>query len=173
MSKTPVEMEDRVGRLFAVLDVDIEHLRNCLSRLGKLRCLVIKRDEAALSKLLEDIRIEAEDYAGNESKRLVLRRELANYFGFEVGRLTLSALENILPADKRARLAARKAALRSLVEQLRNEYISTAVLISDCARINSALLKSILDESRGGLVCYDANGKASRANETAFVNMRL
>ena len=77
MSITPVEMEDRVDRLFAVLDVESEHLRNCLSRLGELRCLVIKRDEAALSKLLEDIHTEAEDYAGNESKRLALRRELA------------------------------------------------------------------------------------------------
>ncbi len=173
MSKTLVEMKDMVDRLFAVLDVESEHLRNCLSRLGKLRCLVIKRDEAALSELLEDIHTEAEDYAENESKRRAMRRELANYFALEPGQLTLSALENVLPADRRAHLAASKATLRSLVEQLRNEYVSTAALISDCARINSALLKSILDNSRGGLVCYDANGTTSRANETAFVNMRL
>jgi len=173
MSTTAVEIEDKVDRLFDVLDVDSEHLQHCLSRLGKLRCLVIKRDETALSKLLEDIRIGTESYADNESKRRALRRELADYFGLEAGRLTLSALENFLPDEKKAELTERKLNLRSLVERLANEYAATAALISDCAGINSALLRGILDNGRDGLVCYDANGTASRVNETAFVNMRL
>lgn len=173
MSETLIEVDDKLDRLLAVLDKDIEHIENCLSRLGELRCLVIKRDDGTLSRLLENIRLESDSYAHNDSQRRCIRRQLADDFGVGGEQLTLSVLENLLPAHKRPHLTARKAKLRSLVDQLKNEYASTAMLISNCARINSVLLKGILEDTRTDLLCYDAGGTASRQNDTAFVNMRL
>ncbi|MHC4455543.1 MAG: hypothetical protein ACYS0I_00390, partial [Planctomycetota bacterium] len=87
--------------LLVVLDRDIQHIEKNLSRLNELRSLVIKRDEAALRKLLETIKADSDSYASNESKRQSLRKELADAIGCDVHQMTLSVLEDNLSKEKR------------------------------------------------------------------------
>ncbi|MHC4482152.1 MAG: hypothetical protein ACYSW4_01245 [Planctomycetota bacterium] len=68
MKATAVEIEDKVDKLVVVLDKDIQHIQEALSQLNELRSLVIKRDEVALGKLLERIRVESDGYTANELK---------------------------------------------------------------------------------------------------------
>jgi len=173
MNDTAAGIEIRIDELLGVLDADIEQVQRWLSRLDELRGLVIKRDEAALGRLLETIRLESEGYAVNEGKRQLVRGELAGLLGCEQGQLTLSRLEDFAPEERKADIVERKNKLRALVEQLKREHRRTAMLLSDCARINGLLLKSILECGRCGAVLYDASGAKTRQGDAGFVNMRL
>lgn len=167
------EIENTVDKLLVCLDVDIEHIQKSLSNLDELRSLVIKRDDAALSKLLEEIRAESDDYRKNESNRQSIRSELAEFLGCTVKDVTLSTLEESVPEAKKELIVQNRMKLKALIEELKKEYASTAALLSDCARFNNMLLRSIFNLGRTGEVYYSANGAAKEQREAAFVNMKF
>jgi hypothetical protein len=173
MKSTSYEIGEKVDELLAVLDRDIEHLQQSLSRLDELRSLVIKRDEVGLCRLLETIGAESQDYRTHESKRHLIREELAAAVGCGVEQMTLSWLEAELPTDKEAHVVERKNRLVSLAAELKKEYLSTAMLLQELTRFNTFLLNSVFNLCHSGTMTYDANGSASRQTETAFVNLHL
>lgn len=173
MNKTETIVEDRIDELLVVLDKDIRHIEESLLRLDELRCLVIKRDEAAMGDLIRRIQSQTDSYADNECKRQSIRTDLAKALGSNVEDVTLSRIETILPGGKRAQVADRKAKLRKLIKKLKNEHLSTSMLLSECARINSALVRAIFDLGKTGTVVYGPNGGVRRSSDTAFVNLQF
>ena len=171
-SMTP-GIECKVDELLAVLDEDIRHLRQSLGRLDELRSLVVKRDEAALAELLGKIRGESEDYSVNESKRQSIRTEFAGSLGCDCGDVTLTRLEAELSGERKIQVSQRKVELRLLTERLKNEHFKTAMLLSDCARFNSALLKGILEVGRTGAVTYGCDGAARVHDESVLVSLQF
>jgi len=167
------KVSNGVDELLAVLDKDIQHIQDSLSWLNELRSLIVKRDDAALSKLLGSIQAEADGYAANELERQSVRKDLADAIGCSVEQMTLSALETTLPKEKEAQVADRKTKLRALIKELRKEHINTALLLSDCARFNNLLLRALFDLGKTGTIYYKPNGATKRRTDTTFVNMRL
>ena len=173
MKEAVIEIEDKIDELLTCLDKDIQHIQECSLRLNELRSLVVKRNDTSLGKLLETIRIASDSYRSCESQRQSIRKELATAFGCDPEQMTLSRLEAALPKEKKAQVAGRKAKLRVLTEELKKEHLSTALLLSDCARFNSLLLKSIFDLGGTGVAYYNSNGATKRQTDTAFVNLRF
>jgi len=173
MKATAIAIEDKVDELLVFLDRDIQHIQESLLKLNELRRLVIKRDDAALGKLLESIQAEADSYRRHELNRQSIRKELANALGCNLKQMTLSTLEASLPKGKKAQVTQRKAKLRSLIKELKKEHLSTALLLSECARFNKLLLKSIFDVGKTEVVYYDSNGATRRQTDTAFVNLQF
>ena len=168
-----VAVEDKVEQLLAYLDKDAQHIQQSLSQLTQLRALVIKRDNAALSKLLESIATQSGDRTRQQQDRQSVRRDLANALGCDLEQMTLSALQERLPQAKAERVSQMRAKLKGLVAELRKEYLSTVLLVSECSRLNTLLLKSIFNIAGAGDVLYNANGVVRRQNDTAFVNLKL
>lgn len=173
-------IQNKVDELLAVLDEDTRHIQKSFSWLDELRSLVIKRDDVALSKLLQTIQAESDSYVKNVQQRQALRKDLANALGGEVEQITLSRLAAIVPEGKKAQVTGIKTKLRTLVEQLKKEHLSIALLLSDCARFNNLLLKAIFDLSKTGTVYYSPNGAAKRPplllspeSGGAFVSLQL
>ncbi len=173
MKSTASEIEAKVDELLSCLDKDSQHIQESLSQLNRLRSLVIKRDDAALGKLLEIIKAESDSYRSHESKRQTIRKELAHALGCNTEQMTLSALEASLPKVKKSQVTKRKAKLMSLIKELKQEYLSTALLLSECARFNNLLLKSIFDLGKTGAVYYNSNGTTKRQIDMAFVNIQF
>jgi predicted glycosyl hydrolase (DUF1957 family) len=173
MRATEIPIEDKVDQLLACLDKDSRHIERNLSQLNELRSLVIKRDQAALAKLLESIRAESDRYRSHELERQSIRTELSEILGCDLRHMTLSALQESLPKAKRAQVTQMKAKLRSLIEEFKKEHLSTALLLSECSRFNSLLLKSIFEIGNTGMVYYNSNGTAKRQTDTAFVNLQF
>lgn len=173
MKATAVEIQDKVDELLVILDKDAQHIQESLSRLNELCSLVIRRDDADLGRLLERIQYESDSYRSHELKRQSKRKELATALGCSLEQMTLSRLEEVLPEEKKAQVAERKDKLRLLTEELKKEYLSTTMLLSDCARFNSLLLKSIFDLGKTGMVYYNSNGAAKRQIDAAFVNLEF
>ncbi|MHC4692168.1 MAG: hypothetical protein ACYS67_05455 [Planctomycetota bacterium] len=173
MKATTINIEDKVDELLLVLDEDIRYIQQSLSRLNELRSLVIKRDDVSLGKLLELIRSESEGYRKHELHRQSIRRELAGALGCGLGQMTLSTLEAGLPKEKKEQVTEKKAKLNSLIKELRKEHLSTALLLSECARFNKMLLESIFNFGNTRTVYYGSNGATKQQNDTAFVNLQF
>ncbi|MHC4322642.1 MAG: hypothetical protein ACYSUX_00045 [Planctomycetota bacterium] len=173
MKAAVVGIEDKVDRLLACLKQDVQHMQESLLHLNEIRRLVIKRDEAALGKLLESIQAGANSYRNHELKRKSIRNELAESFGCEIEQMTLSTLQETLPAAKKDQVTQIKAKLRSLSAELKNEYLSTTLLLSECVRFNNLLLKGIFDFGKTQSVQYNCNGETKRQIDTAFVNLQI
>ena len=173
MNAVAPRIEDKIDELLTVLDKDIENLQHTLKYLDELRSLVIKRDDVSLGKLLESIKADSDSFTAHESKRNLIRKELAAALDCEVGQLTLSALEEILPQEKSDQINSRKKSLKSLIEKLKTEHTGTVMLLSDCARFNSLLLRSIFNLGRSETITYSSNGAAKRQNDTTFVNLQF
>jgi flagellar biosynthesis/type III secretory pathway chaperone len=173
MKSSSIEIEDKVDELLSCLDKDSQHIEESLSQLNKLRSLVIKRDDTGLGKQLEIIQAESDSYRNHESKRQTIRKELAKALGCKTEEITLSALEASLPKEKMTQITERKAKLMALIQELKKEYLSTALLLSECARFNNLLLKSIFDLGQTGAVYYNSNGATKRQTDMTFVNMQF
>lgn len=173
MKAIAATVEDKIDELLVVLDRDIQHIENSISQLDELRSLVIKRDDVALGKLLGSIRVEANSYAANELKRQSIRKDLANALGYSVKQMTLSQFEITLPKEKKAQITNRKAKLLALIKKLKKEHSSTVLLLSECTRLNSLLLRTIFNLEKTGTVIYSSSGATKRQSDMAFVNMQF
>lgn len=173
MKAAAVEMEGKVDQLLVCLDKDAQHIQESLQQLDEMRKLIIKRDDAALGKLLESIQDDADCYRQHELNRKSIRKELADCLGCDIEQMTLSALQASLPEEKKDQVAQMKTRLRSLCAELKKEYLSTVLLLSECARFNNLLLKSIFDLGKADSIHYNPNGATKRQIETAFVNLQI
>ena len=173
MKTAEVDIENKVNELLTVLDKDTEHMQQSISYLNELRSLIVKRDDVALSKLLERIQSETNTYKDHQLKRHSIRKELAKYFSCTVGEMTLSKLALSMTESERIRIVQQKEKLRALVRKLKIEHASTARLLTESARFNNMLLKSIFDIGNADMVYYSANGISKIQSESAFVNMKF
>ncbi len=171
--KTVIKLEDKIDEMLTVLDKDIQHMQENLSMLNELRSLVIKHDNAALGRLLESIQVSADSYAANEAKRDSIRLQLSEALGCSVEKVTLSRLETAVTKDRKIRITETKARLKSLAEELKKEYLGTAMLLSECARFNNLLLKSIFGFGKTGTTTYNSSGVAKRQADAALVNIKF
>jgi hypothetical protein len=171
--KTETGIENKIDSLLDVLKNDIEHIHQSLLWLTELRSLVVKRDEEGLGELLEYIQKKSGGYSANESKRQLLRKELAEDLGCDIKEVTLTRLEKEGPVEKRKVVSTIKAELKTLTEELKREHLSVTMLLSDCARFNSLLLRSLLDMGRAETVTYSANGTAMRQGRMSLLNLRF
>ena len=173
MKTVEITIEDKVDELLGVLDNDVRNMQQSLSRLNELRSLVIKRDDAALGKLLESIQPDLDNYKANELKRCLIRKDLADAFGCEIKQMTLSTLHGRLSDPRKTHVAAKRTRLQELAKELRKEHLGTMLLLNDCARLNSALLRSVFDIGRAASITYNAGGAPKRQTETAFVDLKF
>jgi hypothetical protein len=169
-----LEIEGKVDKLLTCLDVDIQQIKQNISFLDEMRSLIIKRDDVALGKLLEKVQETSEGYIENETNRHSARKELADFLGVDLEQVTLSKIEESLPDTSKNKVIETREHLRLLIEELRKEYSSTIMLVSECARFNRLLLKSIFDLGKAGSCSYDARGTARRHDaDAAMMNLKL
>jgi len=173
MKATTIAIENKVDELLAILHKDIERIYKSLSQLNELRSLVIRRNDTALGKLLESIQAESDSYRTHELKRHKIRKELADAFGCSLEQVTLSMLEAALPEEKKAKITQIKAKLGPLVKELKREHLSTVLLLSECARFNNLLLRSIFDLGKTGTLTYTSSGTTRQQASMAFLNLQL
>lgn len=173
MMNLTYKTEEKIRELLSVLDIDIGHIQENLIKLNDLRSFVIKRDDTALKKMLEDIQSQSGGYKENEMRRKMLREELAEMLGCGIENVKLTSLEKLLSGDLQMEVSERKTKLKSLSQKLRIEHLSTSRLLSDCARFNGMLLKSILELGQAKTITYNTKGCAERQSNCAFMNIQF
>lgn len=173
MRTQTLEIEEIADQLLVVLDRDIRHLEDTFTKLDQLRRLLVKRDNHALNQLLGNIQSQANEYRENESTRGILREKLALMFGCRIEHVTLSRIENNLTQEKKTELVKRQNKLRTLTGLLKKEYRTTQLLLSDCARFNRMLLKTIFETGQSKTITYKPTGNTERQTDTVFMNVQF
>jgi hypothetical protein len=166
-------IEEKVERLLVCLDKDAQYMQKSLLQLDEMRKLVIKRNEAALGNLLQDIQAEAGSHRQHELKRNSIRKGLADSLRCGIEQVTLSALAAGVSGERKERLTQMKARLRALCAELKKEYLSTSLLLAECARFNNLLLRGIFNLGQAESVHYKSNGATKRQIDMAFVNLQI
>jgi len=166
-------IETHVTALLDVLDDDIRHVETSLLRLDALRGLLIKRDDEALAKLLEEVHRQGEAYAVTECRRQELRCDLAKDLGWKEKELTLTKLLTRLTGHSRTALAERQTRLKTLIAQLKREHALTTLLIADCGRFNRSLLQVFLGPVGKAGTTYSPTGAARHPTGTALLNLQF
>ena len=167
------QLENKVAELCAILQGDILRMQTSISQLEQLRCFVIKRDDEALSELLEQIRTGTVDYTGNELERRKLRREIADILGWDMSLVTLSNIASVVNDSHRIVLLEQLKQLRELVSRFNQEHVGTKMLVSDCARFNSALLRTVFGLKDTAGVVYGPSGTTSRQAGLSIMDMKF
>jgi len=154
----PTLLREKAEALVALLDRDVDFLRANLARLDALRGMVVKRQDQELSRLLDTIRLESESYAQHESRRQLLRQEIADLMACDVRELTLSSLARVLDPPLNHIVTQRKGTLRELTGRLRAEHLSTRWLLKDCARFNTVLFNTLFHPGQENALTYTVKG---------------
>lgn len=154
------------------LDARQAELLATLDRFGALRAAVIRRDEAALTRLGEQVREDAESHRELNTMQQQIERRLTEVFEGLGGSVTLSGLCACLEDDRRTALRHRQHALLDLARRVQNEAEATELLLRECARCNRLLLIAILGEKHQ-TVSYDPQGQSQWDVHRGFVSMTL
>lgn len=172
MKSMDMKLKDIVEELLVVLNEDIDHVSVMLERMDQLRSAVIKRDETFLRDLLEAIHDESQIHERIELGRDDVRRRLARMIGCDEEKMNLSLLCENLEPTMRSLVAEKQSELKPLVEKLKREQVLTAMLLKECARLNSMMLKGIFTNSDSAIT-YNSRGDASWRAHRELVNCRL
>jgi hypothetical protein len=162
----------KANELLDVLGMDVEHFNKVSERFNELRSAVIKRDEKALTQLIEDIRSDGNLHDATEKRRQKIREEISIILNCQWTDVTLTKLETVLPREFKERINDKKIVLRLLSEKLKKEHVYTAKLLHECMRLNKAILNMVLNKT-SETVTYNAAGSPKNHVESAILNMNF
>lgn len=171
----PVQkIESVVRELLTVLDDDICYINISIEKIGQLKAAVIKRDEQDLRETMQLLESSRSQYQNVEQRRESLRGQLAKLFQCSPEDMTLSRLIEILE-ESRSQLAeqirAKQKQLRSLVSKMKREHTGAIMLLRECARFNSMLIRSIFGDRKN--VTYTADGSSSWDARRGLLSYKL
>jgi hypothetical protein len=165
------QIEKDIAEMLEILDADIINTESDINTLNELRGYLVSRDEKNMLRLLNEVRSIIQNRQDNQTKRFNVRRKLAQSLGCAVEKLTLSKLCDYIEEPFKAAVAKRKNVLVQIVERFKTEYEVTVFLLSDCARFNSLLLRSLIGLGTTESITYKP-GKVNRVDSAAFINMQ-
>lgn len=149
-----------VDELVESLDSEASLLELRCAQLEDLSTAALQRDEEAMEELLARIERTQLDQVRTDAKLESVRGALAAKVALPVEQLRLAWLVEQLPAAQSTVLASRRRRIIELTEQLQRRHMETAVVITECARVNGMLLESFCPSMRS-VTTYGAGGKSN------------
>ena len=159
----PVEDKNIAGLvedLVKSLDSEASLLELRCVQLEALATAALQRDEEAMEELLAQVERTQLDQTHADIRLESIRTALGAEMAVPVERLRLAWLVEQLPARQSAILADRRARIIELTERLQRRHMETAVVITECSRVNGMLLESFCPSMRS-VTTYGAGGKSS------------
>ena len=170
MNGPPERIATLIVELMTVLDEEIGLLDRRCTQLADLAEATRLRDNDALEVLLEQVEQTLEDQDATDLKLQALRNALAEALGRPVSQMRLSELIKQLPGRIAAEISYRREQILLLSERLKDQHVRTALVVSECARINRLLLESFFPEERR-VTTYSSTGTSSWGLDTGLVDV--
>ena len=149
--------EPLVGELLAVLDEHAELLELKRAQMQELSAVLMASDDSATEILLQRIEQVQRTETLLDARLASLRGALAGAFNCPAGEFKLARLIEELPADMGAAVETRRQRIVEGVQRFRRQHLETVMLLSECARVTTLLLDSILPAGEA-VVTYGATG---------------
>ncbi|MFW6133280.1 MAG: hypothetical protein ACOC8F_05230 [Planctomycetota bacterium] len=169
MMPTGATLSERVARLAAVLDEEIDLLTARREQLERLIAATPAHDEPVMERLLAEMERTQRVQAVSDARLRAARASVAAALACDASELRLSGLIDRLDGADRERIERRRERIVSLVEAVRYEHIKAAMLLTECARVNRELLESLFPASTP-VTTYGAGGQESWRPHTGLVD---
>jgi flagellar biosynthesis/type III secretory pathway chaperone len=158
-----------VAEMVALLDEEIHLMEQRLAQMDATRQAIVRRDDNALDRLLLEAETIQNTQTATDLKLRAVRQTLAEAFGCRMGEMKLSWLLERLSDEQRPQIEYRRQQIVLLAEQLRQRHLETALLLSECARINRLVLESLFPEA-DNVQTYGTQGQTSWQMEAGLVD---
>lgn len=164
-----------IGELLGLLDEEIVLLDLRRRQLEALSEAIVVRDNDRLEGLLEEIERTLEVQTSTDGKLKALRAALAEKMAGPGGvplrgeEVRLSALAQRLEGEQPQALEDRRRQIVQLAGELRTQHLRTAILLTECGRINRMLLEAIFPRSQS-VTTYSEGGSSSWRPDTGLVD---
>ena len=159
-----------IDELIKMLDREVDLLDLRCVQLAGLSRASIERDDETMESLLTEIENTQLRQESTDREMDALRRGLAGLLGWPVARTRLGNLAEVLSGPRREAVAARRTCIAALIEQLRRQHMSTALVVAESARINRMLLESLCPQSRR-VTTYGVGGESSWRPDAPLVDV--
>ena len=175
MSLETANGQTMVAELLDLLDEEIVLLDLRRRQLEALSEAIAVRDNDRLEMLLEEVERTLEMQAGVDAKLRALRASLAEEMAgpgrvpLRDDEVRLSDLARMLGGERRQAIERRRTEIVRLAGELRTQHLRTAVLLTECGRINRLLLEAIFPQSRS-VTTYGEGGSSSWRPDTGLVD---
>ncbi|MCD6364946.1 MAG: hypothetical protein J7M14_03640 [Planctomycetes bacterium] len=163
-------VEAPVKELTALLDEEIELLDLRCSQLSQLCSATLHRDEDVLEKLLGEIERTQQRQEVTDLRLQAMRASLAGCFGVEPREMRLARLIELLAGEQAAAVDCRRRQMILLIDKLRRKHMETALIISECARLNHMLLESLMPGAPA-VTIYGARGESAWCSDIGLVDV--
>lgn len=151
----PVAMIDD---LLTALDEQAVGLQARLAHMDAMIVAIVHRDEDKLETLLEEMEQAGLTQPAADARLAAVRAALADSMDCPAKDLRLASLAGRLPEPQRLAVNYRRQRIAVLAEKLQHKHLQTAMLLSECARVNRLLLEAMLPEAAQPAT-YNANGQ--------------
>mgnify|MGYP006280410803 CR=1 FL=1 len=158
-----------VANLADVLDEEIALLTRRHGQLRELAGAIAARDDEPMERLLAEMEQLQQVQAATDRRLRHARRALAACFACDASELRLSRLIDRLSGEDRGRIEWRRRRIMVLVEDVRREHIRTAMLLTECARVNRELMETLFPASTP-VTTYGTSGRESWRPHTGLVD---
>ncbi|MCL2700314.1 MAG: hypothetical protein FWE88_01320 [Phycisphaerae bacterium] len=149
-------VESLLPELFALLDQTTAAMGERLSHMRQLSAYVLERRQESMEPLLDQMERAAREQELADAKLAAMRTTLAKAIGVPVAEFRLSRLQAELSPRDAAPLQFRREQVLALAGQLRSEHLHAAVLLNEAARVNRAMLDSLMGAV--GVATYGPGG---------------
>ncbi|MHC4561714.1 MAG: flagellar export chaperone FlgN [Planctomycetota bacterium] len=158
-----------LAEMVTLLDEEIRLMEQRLAQMDATRRAIVRRDDDALDTLLREAEDIQDAQTATDIKLRVVRQTLAEAFGCRMGDMKLSWLLERLSDQQRPQIEYRRQQIILLAEQLRQRHLETALLLSECARINRLVLESLFPET-DNVQTYGTRGQTAWQMEAGLVD---
>ena len=170
MNCPPERIAALIVELTTVLDEEIGLLERRSAELADLAEATLQRDDDRLEVLLDEVERTLEVQNATDLKLQALRNALADALGWPVSQMRLSRLIEELPGGLAGEISYRREQILLLSGRLKDQHLRTALVVSECARINKLLLESFFPDG-GGVTTYNSSGASSWGPESGRVDV--
>ncbi len=172
MTTARVELAPLVDQLIEVLDETIALQQEVLDQFPAASRVMAVRDNAALTKMMEDLGRTLPRLEDVARRRSAVRSRLAAALDCPIAEVTLESLARLLPEPLSSTIHRRRQSLRRLAETVRRRHLETAVLLTEMARVNRSLLRGLFPKADGAGM-YRTDGTTYWQPGRALLDARL
>ena len=133
-----------VEPLLAALGEEVAALNLRRAQLGLLREAILRREDEAVGRLLEQLEQSQLFSTQLETRLSALRQAVAISVGLDRSKATLGQLIQRLDGPQAQALDQRRREIISLIKALQRQHLELAMLLRECARINRLMLQQLL-----------------------------
>lgn len=154
--------------LHHILDEEIRLLHERACQFDELYDAILHRQNDRMETLLAEMTATQQEQAKVDTSLDALRQLFARSLRCEPGQIKLSELADHI--DNPDAVLHKREQIILLSEALKKKHLNTAVLLTECARINRALLDGLLPENEPSLTTYGHGGSNPWRSNTGLVD---